>query len=233
MEDKTEAKESRRALLEVVTKLCSKDEKRIRRLESRLDSIDNQDELDKELLGSYVELTIATMLTKGMQAMDTPDSAEEMVERLGVPLGALVMRKDDPEEREGEIREVFTNNLGEIAELCLDKGVEQALVTINELPHLRGHGQAHPGNGSDEHESPLPPLIMEPINEQGVAHPVLEPVRLGEEADQSEDMMDALRATLRRQYYGEDINDLAEERGGQGGNAVLEEGVDRDGIEPV
>jgi hypothetical protein len=153
------------------------------------------------------------------------------VERLGVPTGSLVMRKDDPEEGGGEIREVFTNHLAEITVLCQDKGVGQVLITINKLPHLQGHGQVHTGNGSDGSESYLPPLIMDPINEQGVVHPVLEPARLGEEIDQAE--MKALRATLKFKSYGEDIDDFTEGVGGQGGDAVLQKMKDYDGDEQV
>ena len=47
---------------------------------------------------------------------------------------------------------------------------------------------------------------MEPINEQSAVYPVLEPVRLREEIDQSE--MKVLNDTLRRQYYGEDFDNF-------------------------
>ena len=83
--------------------------------------------------------------------MDTPYSVEGDVERLDVPLGPVVMKDEE------EIREVFTNHLAEITELCQNKGVGQALVTINELPHLQEHGRAHLDSGADDFEPP--PLL--------------------------------------------------------------------------
>ena len=99
--------------------------------------------------------------------------------------------------------------------------------------------KAHPSNGSDIPEALLPPLIMEPINEQGVAHPVLEPVRLGEEAEQPGDVMNALSgfsdlsSALQRQYYEDGIDIPAEDMGGRGGDVVHEDGEDCAGADPA
>jgi hypothetical protein len=100
----------------------------MRKIESRMNSIENKDELDNELLGSYVMSTVGTLLTKGMQAMRTPYSMEGDEEKLEVPFVPVAMQDDHGEGKE-EIREVFTNHLAEVTELCQEKGVEQALVT--------------------------------------------------------------------------------------------------------
>jgi hypothetical protein len=140
--EEAEDSEARIAILEVVTRMWSKGEEKIKMLESRLD---NQEKLDKELLGSYVESTVMTMLTKGIRAMDTPDPVEREVRKLDVPLRSLIMRNDTQEEGGEGIEEVLTSNLAEITEFCIGEEVggmlednRLALVTI----------KAHPRNGS-------------------------------------------------------------------------------------
>jgi hypothetical protein len=196
-----------------------------------MDSIENKDELDNELLGSYVMSTVGTLLTKGMQAMRTPYSVEGDGEKLKVPFVPVAM-KDDHGEGKEEIREVFTNHLAEVMKLCQGKGVGQALVTISELPHLQEHDRVHIGSGVDDFEQPPPPpLIMEPITEQSTVYPVLESVRLGEEIVQSE--MEVLDDSLRRHYYAEDYDNFVKEKGGQGGDGALQEGEDHEEVELV